>query len=195
MTSRRTAWASLGLAALLTLAACGGGDDEEATDSTSPGGVVTTVAGGGAGTSQLAVPDPCALVTVEEVSAAFGSPIDPPEGSDLTPPIGGRTCLFINSDAPPLKTLQIVVRTDASFAENLRQSGQTVEKLYQDTKNLTEGAEDVSGLGDQAYKTGRAYFVLDGGVALETNLGFNATPSPEAVAALQTLTEKAVARL
>ena len=195
MTTRRTTWASLGLTALLALSACGGGDDEEATDPTSPGGVATTVAGGAAGTSQLAVPDPCALVTVEEVSAAFDSPIDPPEGSDLAPPIGGRTCLFINSDAPPLKTLQIVVRTDASFAENLRQGGQTVEKLYQDTKNLTEGTEDVSGLGDQAYKTGRAYFVLKGGVALETNLGFNATPSPEAVAALQTLTEKAVARL
>ncbi|HEX7276807.1 MAG TPA: hypothetical protein VF244_05475 [Acidimicrobiales bacterium] len=197
MTARRTSpWASLGLAALLALTACAGGDDDEATDSTSPGGVVTTVADGAAGGSTaLAVPDPCALVTVEEVSAAFGSPIDPPEGSDLAPPIGGRTCLFINSDAPPIKTLQIVTRTDASIADNLRANGQTVEKLFQDTKNLTEGTEDVGGLGDQAYKTARAYHVLDGGVYLETNLGLNANPSAEAVAALQTLTEKAVARL
>ena len=70
-----------------------------------------------------------------------------------------------------------------------------MEKLYNDTKNLSQGVEDVSGLGDEAYKTAGGYFVLKGGVSLETNLGLNADPSPEAVAALETLTEKAVARL
>lgn len=195
MTTRRTAWASLGLAALLALTACGGGDDdEEATDSTTSGGAVTTVSGA-SGTSEAATPDPCSLVTVEEVSAALGSPIDAPEGAVLSPPIGGRTCLFVNTDAPPIKTFQVVTRTDGDFAKNLRDNGQTVARLYQDTKNLTEGTEDVSGLGDQAYKTPRAYYVLKGGVALETNLGLNSDPSPEAVAALKTLTEKAVARL
>ncbi|MEA2901144.1 MAG: hypothetical protein QOH36_1031 [Actinomycetota bacterium] len=134
-------------------------------------------------------------MTVEEVSAALGSPIEAPEGSDMSPPIGGRTCLLINTDAPPVKTFRVVVRTDGDFAQNLRDNGQTVEKLFDDTRALTEGTEDVNGLGDRAYKTARGYFVLKDGVALETNLGLNADPSPEAVTALQTLTDKAVARL
>ncbi|MEA2974049.1 MAG: hypothetical protein QOG82_2507 [Actinomycetota bacterium] len=94
-------------------------------------------------------------MTVEEVSAALGSPIEAPEGSDMSPPIGGRTCLFINTDAPPVRTFQVVVRTDGDFAQNLRDNGQTVEKLFDDTRALTEGTEDVSGLGDRAYKTAR----------------------------------------
>ena len=189
---RKTAWASLALAALLTVAACGGGDDEDAADPPTTGSVVTTPGSQGTAT---ATPDPCALVTVEEVSAALGSPIDAPAGSVLTPPIGGRTCLFTNTDAPPIKTFQIVARTDGDFGKSLRDNGQTVEKLFDDTKNLSDGVEEVAGLGDRAYKTAEGYFVLKDGVALDTNLGFSTDPSPTAAAALKTLTEKAVARL
>ena len=198
MTARRTTtWVSVALAALLALAACGDGDDDTTADSTPEGGAVTTVSGGSGGgaTSAASTPDPCALVTVEEVSAALGSPIETPEGATMSPPIGGRTCLFINTDAPPIKTFQIVVRTDGDFAENLRDNGQTVEKLFDDTKNLSDDVEEVIGLGDRAYKTARGYFVLEDGVSLETNLGLNADPSPEASAALTSLTEKAVSRL
>ncbi len=197
MTARRTiTWGSLALAALLTLAACGDSDDDTTAGSTPAGGAPTTVSSGSGGaTSTAATPDPCALVTVEEVSAALGSPIETPEGSTMSPPIGGRTCLFINTDAPPIKTFQIVVRTDGDFAENLRDNGQTVEKLFDDTKDLTDDVEEVIGLGDRAYKTARGYFVLEDGVSLETNLGLNADPSPEASAALSSLTEKAVSRL
>ncbi|HVF14462.1 MAG TPA: DUF3558 family protein [Acidimicrobiales bacterium] len=191
---RMAARAGLGLAALLTFAACGGGDDDDTSDPAPSGGVATT-ASGGQGQAAAATPDPCTLVTVDEVSAALGSPIETPEGSTLSPPIGGRTCLFTNTDFPPIKTFQIVVRTDGDFADSLRDNGQTVEKLFEDTKNLSEGTEDVSGLGDRAYKTASAYYVLEDGVALETNLGLNSDPSPEAVAALKTLTEKAVARV
>ena len=53
----------------------------------------------------------------------------------------------------------------------------------------------MSGLGDKAYKTKSAYYVLKDGVSLETNLGLNTDPSPTAIAALDTLTEKAVARI
>lgn len=195
MTARRTtAGAGIALAALLTLAACGGGDDKTTADPTPSGGAVTTVSTGGK-TPAAATPDPCALVTVEEVSAALGSPIETPQGTDLSPPIGGRTCLFTNTDAPPIKTFQVVVRTDADFAKALRDNGQTVGKLFDDTKNLAGDATDVSGLGDRAYQTARGYSVLKGGVSLETNLGLNSDPSPAAVAALQALTEKAVARL
>jgi hypothetical protein len=199
MTARRTTtWGSLALAALLALAACGDGDDDTTADSTPPDGVATTVSGGSGGggsTSAASTPDPCALLTVEEVSAALGSPIETPEGATMSPPIGGRTCLFINADAPPIKSFQIVVRTDGDFAENLRDNGQTVEKLFDDTKNLSDDVEEVIGLGDRAYKTARGYFVLANGVSLETNLGLNADPSPEASAALTSLTEKAVSRL
>lgn len=189
MTPRRTAWAGLGFAALLGLVACGGGD---------AGGDGGAPAGGGAaagGATALAVPDPCALVTVEEVSVALGSPIDPPESAEIPPPVGGRTCLFVNSDAPPVKTFQVVTRTDASFTDELRANGQTVEKLHQDTRDQTEGATDVSGLGDQAFRTANAYYVVQRGVALETSLGLDADPSPEAQAGLRALTETAVSRL
>ncbi len=191
---RRTAWASLACATILVLAGCGGGDDDDSADPGTTSGVATTVGGGGS-SSAAATPDPCTLVTVDEVSAALGSPIEAPEGTDLSPPIGGRTCLFTNTDAPPIKTFQIAVRTDGDFAQNLRDNGQTVEKLFDATKALSEGVEDVPGLGDRAYKTAFGYYVLKDGVSLETNLGLNADPSPAAIAALQTLTEKAVARL
>jgi hypothetical protein len=179
--------------ALMSLSGCGGGDDDEAGGGDTGG--VATGSGGSQASPAAQTPDPCALVTVEEVSAAFGSPLDPPEPTDFGPPLGGRSCLFVNSDAPPVKTLQIVVRSNGDFAETLRDQGQSVERLYEDTKNLTESKQDVAGLGDKAYKTGRSYYVLKDGVALETNLGMNANPSPEAEAALQTLTEKAVSRL
>ncbi len=191
----RSSGAGVGLALLLVLAGCGGGDDDDA-DGAAAGGAVTTTADvpDNGGTSS-ATPDPCTLVTLDEVSAALGSPIDPPEGSDFGPPLGGRQCLFINTDPPPIKTFQVVVRSNGDFAENLRDMGQSVEKLYQDTKNLQASAEDVSGLGDKAYKTKSAYYVLKDGVSLETNLGLNTDPSPTAIAALDTLTEKAVARI
>jgi hypothetical protein len=179
---------------LTMLAGCGGGDDEDAGGVGT--GAVATTSGGGQSSPAAQTPDPCTLVTVEEVSAAIGSPVETPEGTDFGPPVGGRSCLFSNSDGPPFKSFQIVVRTDGDFAEALRDQGQTVEKLYQDTKNLIDGpVDDVTGLGQQAYKTDRGYYVLKDGVALETNLGLNADPSPEAQAALQTLTEKAVSRL
>ncbi len=132
-----------------------------------------------------------------EVAAALGSPIDPPDGMVIPPPIGARTCLWSNSDAPPIKNVQIVVRTNGDFGEALRDQGQTVERLYDDTKKLQDAAvvEDVSGLGDQAYKTRLAYYALKDGVALEINLGLNSEPSAEAQAALKTLAEKAVSQL
>ena len=98
--------------------------------------------------------------------------------------------------APPIKTVQVVVRTNGDFGQALRDQGQTVERLYDDTKKLQDaGVEDVSGLGDRAYKTARAYDVLEDGVALEVNLGLNADPSPQAQAALKSLTESAASRL
>jgi Protein of unknown function (DUF3558) len=194
MRQRRTrlGWAGVGVALVMVFGACGGDDDGNDTSS-SDGGATTAPSG----QASAQTPDPCALLTVAEVSAAVGSPIGPPEGTDISPPIGGRTCLFSNTDAPPIKTVQVVVRTNGDFGQALRDQGQTVERLYQDTKTLEDASvvEDVSGLGDRAYKTARAYYVLDDGVALEVNLGLNANPSPEAQAALKSLTEKAVARL
>jgi hypothetical protein len=183
-------WATLGIASLLLITSCGG--DDKTTDSPSSGEVVTTTVPPSA--PAVTTPDPCGLVTVEEVSAALGSPIGTPEGTTLSPPIGGRSCLFSNTDAPPVKTFQIVVRTDADLAKSLREAGQSVEKLFDDTKNLSQPVEEVD-LGDRAYRSTRGYSVLVHGVSLETNLGLNSDPSAEAEAALTDLTQKVVARL
>ena len=172
--------------------ACGGDDDGGAI--TPSGSGVTTAP---AGQASATTPDPCTLLTVAEVSAALGSPIEPPENVAIPPPIGGRTCVFSNTDAPPIKNIQIVVRTNGDFGQAIRDQGQTVERLYDDTKRLQDASvvEDVSGLGDRAYKIKSAYFVLKDGVALEINLGLNTDPSPQAQAALKSLAESAVSRL
>ncbi|MEA2703107.1 MAG: hypothetical protein QOD63_1052, partial [Actinomycetota bacterium] len=178
--------------ALMVLGACGG-DDGDGVITPSDGGATTAPAG----QASAKTPDPCILLTAAEVSAAVGSPIEPPDSVVIPPPIGGRTCLFSNSDAPPIKNVQIVVRTNGDFAQALRDQGQTVERLYDDSKKLQDAAlvEDVGGLGDRAYKTRSAYYVLKDGVALEINLGLNTDPSPQAQAALKSLAESAVSRL
>lgn len=154
---------------------------------------------GGQGATAGTTPDPCSLVTVDEVSAALGSPLNPPEPSAMPPPIGGKGCLFTNSDGPPVKMFQIVVRTDADFDQQLRDLGNGVERLFEDTRNLANQGgtvtEAVGGLGGVAYKAPSGYYVLKNGVLMQTNIGLDADPSLQARSALQSLTERAYSRL
>ncbi len=182
------------------MGACGGDDG----DDTSSAGSGTTSAGAGGTQSQAQgstqTPDPCGLVTVQEVSTALGAPIGSPEPSAFGPPLGGKSCIWSNTNAPPIRTFQITVRTNADIDKRLKDQGQTVERLFDDTKNLTKqdgkiAVEDVTGLGDRAFKTPSIYYVMKKGVSLQADLGLNSDPSAQARTALQTLTEKAVARI
>lgn len=185
-------WAGVGFAAAMVLGACGGGGGSSGTDTSSSGSGAT--AAGIEGSSDT--PDPCTLLTVAEVSAALESPIEPPDGRVLTSWVGGRQCLF-STGGLPIKMVQIEVRTNGDFNTRLRAQGQSVDRLYDDTKNFVDAAnvEDVSGLGDRAYRTAGTYRVLKDGVALEVNLGLDTDPSPQDQAGLRSLVEVAVSRL
>jgi len=119
--------ASLAVAAVVlalagTAAACSGDDDEGGGDAS-----VTTVApGDGAGA--------CDLLTTEEVGELFGT-----EAETATPPgAAGTTCLWqaATDDGAPSHQLQLSVYTGG-------------EPL--DPASFGEGAEEVEGLGDEAF--------------------------------------------
>ena len=55
--------------------------------------------------------------------------------------------------------------------------------------------DDVPGLGDRAFKVANQFYVIKDGVYLTADTGLNVDGSPESMAALRTLTEKAVSRL
>lgn len=204
---RRSVRVCLGLLCVVAVfvAGCGGDDDDSAgggaTTTQEPGGGDDDANGGedGGGTGGGGeAPDPCALVSKDEVSEAYGSPMEDPELTDLDAPVGGKQCLLSNTDAPPIKQFSIVTRVSSDFSGPLED--QTVDKLFDDTRNFLgdnesgNAPEDITGLGDRAFKVGNNFYILKDGVYLEVSSGLTGG-SEESEAAVRSLAEKAVSRL
>lgn len=183
---------SLMLAVLLALTGCGGDDSD---DGSQDKGSSSTGDSGDSGDSDDSddgddaghdVFDTCGLLTPADLEAEFGSPFE--EGEFVhTEQTGGDQCLWVNTDAPPVKQFSIVVMRDGHLSEAFENAGVTVESLFEDTREFMTDTEDVD-LGDQAYISGSTIYVLAGDTSYEfsTVLG----TSPEAIGGLRNLAAK-----
>jgi hypothetical protein len=177
--------------AVLLTGACGGGGEDKSPASEDAAATTTVPASSSKGSVE-----PCTLLTQAELQEAFGSPFDAGEAKTLDPPIGGHQCTWTNTDSPPVKTFSATIRTDADLADALRSAGRTVKVQFSDTQSMSRGLKDfeaLSGLGDQAFRSGTRLELLKGNVELSFTTLFG--DSPEALAGLKSLAAKAAARV
>ena len=194
---RKQVVAALAVVTALALSACGGGS-KSSGDKNSDQASATTAAASASGTQTSATIDPCTLLTQAELAAAFGgTEFGAGEKTDHSDkPQGGSQCTWASTSETPAKTFSVSFVSDATIAESLRKAGQTASKLYYDSASLAKQGSDyelISGLGDQAFRSGSRLVVLRGDVQLSfmTLLG----TSDEAIAGMKQLATTAVARL
>jgi hypothetical protein len=173
---------------VLALAGCGGDDsDDEAGPDDAPSSNGTSEPE--PDSDEPSEVDVCALLTAADLEAAFGGPWD---GGEFThqEQTGGDQCVWGNTDPPPVKVFSVTVLREGHLSANFEAGGVTVAGLHEDTKELTPDAEDVDGLGDDAFLAGTTLTVLDG----DTSYSFSTLTgdSPEAIAGMQTLAEQIV---
>ena len=171
----------LGLLAASGATLIGGGDDAPAGAARDDGATEATATQTAAAGAQA--PDPCTLVTAADLEAAFGSPFEDGAAEDTTPPITFHSCGFIGS-ADDLVARTVVIQTlgDADIAEAM---DRTAVELYEETRDLTDDAEPVDGLGDDAYSAaGSINFVQDG---VYVTIAAPGAASAEATAGLSTI--------
>jgi len=192
---------ALAALALLT-SACGGDDDSggetdatiednsesDGSDGEADGGTEEEPDDGeGAGGGDL--PNPCELISLSEMEAAFGFAWS--EGEHTPPEHGTSQCVWSDADpAMPAKIVSLAIGTDDSFGEAFNQSA---KQLYEGTKAFVEEADILEadvGIGDESYRTEGGVYVLDG----DTYYSFTTIGglSDEAVAGVKAMATKVV---
>lgn len=182
------------LAALAFLSTACGGDDSGTDDAGTTDGSETDGStdssdddddGGDAG-----LPNPCDLITLAEMDAAFGFAWA--EGEYAAPDVAPiASCTWSDADpAMPAKVVSLSVGNDAGYEE---QFNQTVKQVFDSTKELLEEGdilEDDLGLGEASYRTAAGIYVLDG----DTSYSFTTIGgvSDEAVAGLKEMASTVV---
>ncbi|NUP50410.1 MAG: DUF3558 family protein [Catenulispora sp.] len=140
-----------GAAAALVLAACSNGSSTPpssaaAASDPSPATASTSESGGPQGLAVPGVPDPCALLSADQVIQATHIP-DNSKNGPVASSSGGRSCAF-NSGHPSAVTISLTAVTKAGF----------------DAFRATIPANtvtDVPGLGQEAYRSSQTPGVID----------------------------------
>jgi hypothetical protein len=174
-------WALILLAALLLagIAACG--DDEEAS---SPAGGVL---------------NPCMLVSQEEAAKALGNPVKTAQLKGAANPLGQSICFYDGQAEDAIRFVQISLVATKNMNANLRDSGYSAAKLFQDSKKLLGKPKEISGLGEEAFwggsglKAGAGLHVLGKDAYLSITVASG--DDKRNLEAAKTLAEKALERL
>jgi hypothetical protein len=177
----------------LSVSGCGGGSDAKSGDASTakPGGGSSTAASdkpsGGESTATGAL-DVCTLLTAADLQKAFGSPFD---GGDAThqDQTGADQCVWVNTDAPPIKAFSLTVLRQGAIAGALKEGGVTVTSLHASAKAAFGDAVAVD-LGDDAYLSGTTLAVLDGDTEYTFNTGFGT--SDQAISGMKSLAAQVV---
>ena len=127
-------WALMLMAGLLLAGVMACGDDEEKAAS-SAGGVL----------------NPCLLVSQEEAAAALGGPVKAGQLKGAANPLGQSICFYEGQSEDALRFVQISLVATQNMNDNLRESGYTAAKLFEDSKKLLGKPKAVSGLGQEAF--------------------------------------------
>ena len=174
----------------MTFAACSDDSGEtegaSASESTTATSAVTSSAPvGGATTAAPVDPvtvnaiDPCALLTVDEISAALQAPVlEPVAGPQANLPEPARTAHLHLVDAGVSSPLAVDLGRDdrvRAGGRRARAARTPPSSLFEDTKQLVDGLEPVPDVGDDAYfgsVAGLQMSVLDGDVYISVGVPF-----------------------
>jgi hypothetical protein len=189
---RRTMIGSVGtmtiaLLATVGLAACGGGDGGGAAEL----GAVAEAASPVSPLDGDDAVDVCALITTDELSAAFGEAYGVGELTHHDQ-MGGDQCIWSVTDPMSIGMVSLTVQRDADLPDELHDNGMDAERLFDETRR-TMYADGVDlALGEKGYGSGSTVHVFyDDAIFDFMTLG----DTPEDVAAIQALASSTIEAL
>lgn len=171
-TTLRLLVAALAATAVLSVA-CGGNDNgSKAPDSNDSVATVEKKVDDVKANDAKDLPlDPCKLLTLDEVSAAIGTPAnDGKAGGMKDSPIGQAICTWSGKGDTAFNALLISVERTKDFAKQLKDQGYTAQKLYDEGKKLYPDAKNVSGIGKSAFRAKNSLHVLLDGATFNVDL-------------------------
>lgn len=197
--------------AMLLLASCGGGQGDEQSDDAAPGSDATSEpdgsdeADGSEGSGETAAADdeidPCTLLTDAEVEEVAEGPPDGDPDLDVETAIGMALCTWSVSvdDAVGQRFVHVAVHQTSRLTQSQRDAGMTARRIAEQNLAATDDAQEVDGLGHEAWFTPRfgTYVVLSDDLVLNVSAStlFGGADEPEERAATRTATELALANL
>jgi hypothetical protein len=139
----------------------------------------------GAQGNTSATPDPCALLSLDDVMTVLKSKNveldkDPPS----TNAMGSRECSYSGTGTNP-SSVSLTVYSTAGLSPQLRSAGYTAKKQYDELKKTTKNPTMVPGIGEEAYIDGFFIHVLKKDVTFDL-LIFTLGDSAEALKAAAT---------
>jgi hypothetical protein len=107
-----------------------------------------------------AVPDPCALLTLDDAMTVLKSK-DVKKDGDASPAtaMGARDCDYAGT-GNNISSISLTVIATAGMAPQMRSTGYTARKQYEELKRLTKNPVMVPGIGDEAWIDGLFIHVL-----------------------------------
>jgi hypothetical protein len=175
-------WPTVLIAGLLLICVAACGDDAEQASSQA-GGVL----------------NPCMLISQEEAAAALGGAVKAGELKGAANPLGQSICYYEGQGENTVRFVQISLIATQNMNDNLRDSGYTAAKLFEDSRKLLGKPRKISGLGEEAFwggsglKAGAGLHVLAKDAYL--NITVASGDSKRNLEAAKELAERALARL
>lgn len=149
--------------------------------------------------------DPCQLLTVQDVEEIFPGSTVTVTKHDLEPNTIGQKICFYSADEADMKFVQISIINEKEMSAGAKAGGQTAEQLFSNTKNMLEGIQEISNMGDAAFfggnglRLGSGLHVLkkDKGIyfSLDLGLGLGNTDEAKHIELEENLANKVLNRL
>lgn len=148
--------------------------------------------------------DSCDLLSTSDIQEIFpDATITITQHGDSANPVGQRICFYSASDTEMKFAQTSLIRTK-DMSSGLISSGQNAKTTFENSKELVDGAEDISGIGSQAYYGGSGLTLGAGlnvlvddntSLTVTVGLGFGNEDSDAHLTAEKLLAEKVISNL
>jgi hypothetical protein len=128
--------------------------------------------------SALCAPEVGKLLTQADVESALGAKVTM-STKELPAPLGGNQITY-TSTGLPVKTFAITLRTNDSFAPQMKAAGYTAAKLYQQGKALGTSTP-LTVKGGEGFSSPMRSEILKNGIQLSATTLFGASKEAQAV--------------
>jgi hypothetical protein len=136
--------------------------------------------------------NPGTLLSRDDAAALLGEPVDEGQLKQAGPPLGRVLCTYGASAQTSAEAVQLCVVRTQTMSDQLRHSGYSARKLFEDGKAL----QPVFGVGDEASRFGREIAVVRGDTEFNLSIGLpTALASGMEAAALTATAGDVAARL
>ena len=115
--------------------------------------------------------DPCALLTMDEVTAAAGQPMLAGEFEKGSNPFGQTMCLWGAEAALSHQVVQLSVMRESDFDPLLKKKNYDAKALYEQALTLYPSPVELDGVGRAAFRSDNTLQVLGDGVAFTVSVG------------------------